>query len=92
IDNLGLERDKVMEFVRAHKPTYVQFEQFVVDHGKTDADTIAKHNASIHGYDHSPDTAKAMRDSMGLKNQNVNDAVTLNMLDDLHELHKQVNG
>lgn len=90
IDNLGLDRDKVMEFVRTTKPTYVQFEQYVVDNGKIDADTIKKHNASIHGYNHSPETAKSMRDSMGLKNENVNDAVTLNMLDDLHELHKQV--
>ncbi|MBV8435481.1 MAG: DUF5069 domain-containing protein [Candidatus Eremiobacteraeota bacterium] len=90
IDNLGLNRDKVMEYVRTHKPTYVQFEQYVVEHGKTDAETIRKHNASIHGYNHAPDTAKSMRDSMGLKNEGVNDAVTLNMLDDLHELHKQV--
>ncbi|MBV8155502.1 MAG: DUF5069 domain-containing protein [Candidatus Eremiobacteraeota bacterium] len=90
IDNLGLDRDKVMEYVRTHKPTYVQFEQYVVEHGKTDAETIRKHNASIHGYNHAPDTAKSMRDSMGLKNEGVNDAVTLNMLDDLHELHKQV--
>ena len=33
-----------------------------------------------------------MRKSLGLKNENVNDAVTLNSLDDLHELHKQVHG
>jgi hypothetical protein len=76
--------------VRTTKPTYVQFEQYVVENGKTDADTITKHNASIHGYNHSAETAKSMRDSMGLKNEKVNDAVTLNMLDDLHELHKQV--
>ena len=90
IDNLGLDRDKVMEFVRTTKPTYVQFEQYVVDNGKTDDETVEKHNESIHGYNHAPETAKSMRDSMGLKNQNVNDAVTLNMLDDLHELHRQV--
>ena len=91
IDNLGLDRDKVMEYVRTHKPTYVEFEQYVVDNGKTDAETIRKHNASIHGYNHAPETAKSMRDAMGVKNENVNDAVTLNMLDDLHELHRQIN-
>lgn len=90
IDNLGLDREKVMEYVRTHKPTYVEFEEWVVANGKTDADTIAKHNKSIHGYNHAPDTAKSMRQSLGLKNENVNDAVTLNSLDDLHELHKQV--
>lgn len=90
IDNLGLDREKVMEFVRTHKPTYVQFEEYVVSNGKTDAETIRKHNASIHGYHHAPDKAKQMRDEMGLKNDAVNDAVTLNSLDDLHELHKHV--
>lgn len=92
IDNLGLDRDKLMEFVKTHKPTYVEFEEYVVEHGKTDAETIEKHNASIHGYNHAPETAKAMRSSLGLKNENVNDAVTLNSLDDLHELHRQVHG
>jgi hypothetical protein len=90
IDDLGLDREKLLEYVRTQKPTYVQFEEYVVAHGKTDPATIAKHNAAIHGYNHSPETAKAMRQSMGLKNENVNDAVTLNSLDDLHELHKQV--
>ena len=60
--------------------------------GKTDPETIRKHNAAIHGYNHAPETAKSMRDAMGLKDENVNDAVTLNSLDDLHELHKQVHG
>lgn len=92
ISNLGLEREKVMEFVRTQKPTYVEFEAYVVANGKTDAETIRKHNAAIHGYNHSPETAKRMRESLGLKNESVNDAVTLNSLDDLHELHKYVHG
>jgi hypothetical protein len=92
ISNLGLDREKVMEFVRTHKPTYVQFEEYVVANGKTDPETIRKHNAAIHGYDHSPELAKEMRGTMGLKNDRVNDAVTLNSLEDLHELHKQVHG
>ena len=29
ISNLGLDRDKVMEFVRTRKPTYVEFEEYV---------------------------------------------------------------
>jgi hypothetical protein len=92
ISNLGLDRDEVMEYVRTHKPTYVQFEEYVVANGKSDPETIRKHNAAIHGYNHSPELAKEMRHSMGLKNDSVNDAVTLNSLDDLHELHKQIHG
>lgn len=87
IDDLGLDRDKVMEFVRTQKPTYVQFEDYVVANGKTDPETIRKHNETISGYNHPPEKAKNMRDAMGIKNEQVADAVTLNSLDDLHELH-----
>lgn len=90
IDNLGLDREKVMEFVKAHKPTYVQFEEYAESNGKTDAETVRKHNAMVLGYNHAPDKAKAMRSEMGLKKESVNDAVTLNSLEDLHELHKQI--
>jgi hypothetical protein len=90
IDNLGLDRDKVIEYVRTHKPTYVQFEEWVKANGKTDKATIDKHNASIQGYNHPPESAKSMRGALGLKDESVSDAVTLNSLDDLHELHKHV--
>jgi len=92
IDGLGLNRDKVMEFVRTTKPTYVQFEEYVRANGKTDPETIERHNEAIFGYDHSPETARRMREALGLKDDSVNDAVTLNMLDDLDELHKQISG
>lgn len=90
IGNLGLSRDKVIEFVKTGKPTYVKFEEWIAANGKTDADTIRKHNESIFGYNHGDDTAKGIRGSTGLKHEHVRDAVTLNMLDDLNELHSQV--
>lgn len=92
ISDLGLDRDAVMEFVRTHKPTYVQFEEYVHANGKTDRETIEKHNAAIFGYNHSPELAKQMRDALGLKDASINDAVTLNTLEDLDELAKQING
>jgi hypothetical protein len=92
ISNLGLDREKVMEFVRTHKPTYVQFEEYVVANGKTDPETIRKHNAAIAGYNHAPELANDMRQTMGVKDEKLSDAVTLNSLEDLHELHKQVHG
>jgi hypothetical protein len=70
----------------------VQFEEYVKQHGKTDATTIEKHNAAVMGYNHSPETATAIRSSIGLNDAGVKDAVTLNMLDDLDELRKQVYG
>lgn len=90
ISGLGLNKEETLTYVKTHKPTYVQFEEWVVAHGKTDPETIKKHNAAIHGYNHGDEKAKGMQSSMGLKHAHVKDAVTLNMLEDLHELHGQV--
>ena len=87
ITNLGLNKDKMIEYVKTRRPTYVQFEEWVVDNGKTDTDTIKKHNHAIHAYNHGDDKVKTMHTATGLKHAHVKDAVTLNMLDDLHELH-----
>jgi hypothetical protein len=87
INNLGLDKARVIEYVKTNKPTYVQFEEWIVANGKTDPEAIKKHNQSIFGYNHGDEKAKKMQEAMGLKHAHVKDAVTLNMLDDLHELH-----
>jgi len=87
ISGLGLEREKVIEFVKTKKPTYIQFEEWVKVNGKTDAETIKKHNAAVHGYNHGDDTVKKIQGDIGLKDSPVKDAVTLNILEDLHDLH-----
>jgi hypothetical protein len=92
INGLGLNKEKTLEYVKTHKPTYVQFEEWVVTNGKTDAETIKKHNSAIFGYNHGDDTCAGIRKSTGLKHMHVKDAVTLNMLDDLNEFHARVTG
>ena len=87
---LGLNKDEVITYVRTSKPTYVEFEEFVKQKGKTDPETIKKHNAAIHGYHHGDDLAARMHKDMGSKNHHIRDAVTLNTLEDLHELHQTV--
>jgi hypothetical protein len=87
ISDLGLERDKVIEFVKTTKPTYVQFEAWVKTNGKTDAEAIKKHNDAVKGYIHSDDTVKRIQGDIGLTGSDVKDAVTLNILEDLHDLH-----
>lgn len=87
INNLGLNKDKTLEYVKAKRPTYVQFEEWVVANGKTDPETVRKHNDAIFGYNHGDDTGKSIRGATGLKHEHVKDAVTLNMIEDLHELH-----
>jgi hypothetical protein len=90
IDALGLTRDAVIAFVRDSKPTYVQFETYVRENGDVSPATIEKHNAAIRGYNHSDELASKMRAASGLQDNSIRDAVTLNMLEDLDELHTVV--
>jgi hypothetical protein len=94
IDALGLDREAVIAFVRDKKPTYVQFETYVLQQngGSLSADRVAKHNAAIRGYNHADESAAEMRKASGVTDANVKDAVTLNSLEDLDALHAQVTG
>jgi hypothetical protein len=89
---LGLDRDKTIAFVRQSKPTYMEFEEYVVKNGKTDKATIDAHNAAIRGYNHSDEKAHGMREASGIKNDAIKDAVTLNTIEDLDEIYEQVTG
>ncbi|MDB5028614.1 MAG: hypothetical protein JWO66_2303, partial [Candidatus Eremiobacteraeota bacterium] len=88
---LGLDRDETIAYVRDNRPTYLQFEQWVIQKngGNISQDRIDKHNAAIRGYNHSDELAGQMREASGLKDPSKKDAVTLNSLEDLDELHKQ---
>ena len=91
IDGLGLERDGVIAYVRDEKPSYVQFEEWVIaqNGGAVARAQVEAHNAAIRGYNHADDLAATMRGASGLKNAAVKD-VTLNTLEDLDELHAHV--
>jgi hypothetical protein len=89
---LGLDRDKTIAFVRQSKPTYMEFEEYVVKNGKTDKATIEAHNAAIRGYNHSDEKARGMREASGIANDAIKDAVTLNTIEDLDEIYEQVAG
>ncbi len=88
---LGLDRQKTMDFVRQNRPTYMAFERWVVANGKTDKATIEAHNAAIRGYHHGGDLASNMRQAAGIGDASIGDAVTLNTVEDLDELHRQIN-
>lgn len=94
IDALKLQREKVIDFVRSTKPTYMQFEQWVLQQngGSISPETIKKHNDAIRAYEHDNDLAQNMRTSSGIQDPSIADAVTLNKCEDLDELHRQVTG
>jgi len=92
IDGLGLDKQKVLDYVKNSKPSYIQFEQWGVDQngGSIPREKIDKHNAAIRGYNHSDELGAKMRSASGLKDSSVKDAVRLNSVEDLDELHAQV--
>ncbi|GAC1303287.1 MAG: hypothetical protein NVSMB21_02250 [Vulcanimicrobiaceae bacterium] len=93
IDALGLKRDDVIAFVKDKKPTYMQFEKYVLEQngGSIPKEKIEAHNAAVRGYNHADDLASKMQASSGAQ-AHVKDAVTLNTLEDMDELHAHVHG
>jgi hypothetical protein len=86
---LNLDRQKTIDFVRHNHPTYMQFEDWVVEQngGKIDKAVVDKHNAAVRGYHHADDLGGNMRKASGIKDHSVKDAVRLNSIEDLDELH-----
>jgi len=94
LNNLGLDKDEVVTYVKTQRPTYPQFEQWILKKkgGKLDPAMVKKHNETLLGYHHAADKAKHMRDDMGVAHSECTDAVTLNSLDDLHAFYKTIYG
>jgi hypothetical protein len=90
LDALGLDRGKTIDFVRRNRPSYMEFEEWVVANGKTDKATIERHNAAIRGYNHSDELGGSMRAASKIKDASVKDAVSLNSVEDLDEVHRQL--
>jgi hypothetical protein len=90
LNALGLDRDKTIAFVRQNRPTYMEFEEWVVANGKTDSTTIDKHNAAVRGYHHADEHGSAMRQASKIRDASVKDAVSLNTVEDLDEIHRQI--
>ncbi len=91
LNALGLDRQKTIDFVRQNRPTYMEFEHWVVANGKIDKATIEAHNAAVRGYHHGDELGRKMRESSKIKDASVKDAVLLNTIEDLDELHHQIN-
>jgi hypothetical protein len=92
LDALNLDREKTRAFVRERRPSYMEFERYVVEQngGNISSETIKRHNQAIFGYNHSDELGSQMRSASGVQDANVKDAVMLNTLEDLDELRKQI--
>lgn len=90
LDGLKVDRDAAIAYVQGSKPTYAQFEAWVVEQrgGNIPAGEIEASNAAIRGYNHDDDTRGEILSEAGIKDDgSVLDAVNLNNLDDWNALH-----
>jgi hypothetical protein len=92
LDALALDRQKTIDFVKNNKPTYMQFEEWVVQQngGRIDPERVRKHNEAVRAYNHDDAKAGKMRAASGIKEGTVKDAVTLNLVEDLDDFYRQV--
>jgi hypothetical protein len=94
IDGLGLDRQKVIDFIAKDKPTYPKFEAWVKQQpgAKLDAASIEKLNSAIRGYNHDDATRQSILSANGLPDdaKAPKDAIALNNLDDWKEFHEAV--
>ena len=94
LDALGLNKDAVVNFIKAQKPTYPQFEAWIKKQPgvKLDKGAIEKLNGGIRGYIHDDGTRKGVCAACGIPDDASapRDAVNLNNLDDWYEFHQAV--
>ena len=94
MDALNLNRDAVIAFIKASRPTYPEFEAWVKKQAgvKLDKGTIDTINAAIRGYNHDDATRKSILSANNIPDDAsaFKDAINLNNLDDWKELHTAV--
>ena len=83
LNALGLDKETTLAYIADNKPSYFQFEAWVKQNMKADAD-IAAHNAAVTGYIHDDDTRAEIFGAAGLSDDTctARDAVNLNNYDD----------
>ena len=93
LDGLKLDKAEFESFIADSKPTYPEFEAWVLARsgGTLDAAAVAKLNAAIAGYIHADEVRTAVLSANGIPDEGkIRDAVMLNNLDDWHAFHQEV--
>ena len=91
MDALELDHDEVFKFINENKPTYTQFELWILNQkgGSLDQAAVAAHNEAVIGYQHKDATRENILASVGIADTGaILDAVNLNNLEDWQDFHK----
>jgi hypothetical protein len=92
---IGIDPDKAREFIHSQKPSYSEFEKWVVAYPgvKLDPATITAINAAITGYNHEESVRKSILSASEIPDDGaILDAINLNNLDDWNETHAALTG
>jgi hypothetical protein len=92
LDALGLDKDSTLAYIASSKPSYIQFEAYVLSQkgGALDAAAVKSFNDAVIGYEHDEATRKGICDAVGRADDGtIRDAVNLNNLDDWHGFWSQ---
>ena len=95
LDGLSTDREAALDFIKSKRPSYPQFEQWVVEQrgGSIPSGEIEASNSAIRGYNHGDDTRSEILSAAGITDDgSILDAVNLNNLEDWTELHSTVTG
>lgn len=90
LDGLKVKRDAAVEYVKTERPSYAEFEAWVLDQrgGSIPQAEIDTSNAAIRAYHHDDDTREEILAAAGIDDDGaILDAVNLNNLDDWTALH-----
>ncbi len=93
LDGLKLDREATIAYVKQHRPTYPQFEEWVRQQrgGTVPAADIEASNRAIRAYEHGDDDCKEILEAAGMQHTGaIKDAVTLNNLEDWTAFHESV--
>ena len=93
LDGLGVDRDSALDCIKSNSPSYVQFENWVVEQrgGSIPQAEIDASNTAIRGYNHDDDTKKSILSVAGMDDDgSILDAVNLNNIDDWTEFRNSL--
>ncbi len=93
LDGLKLDREATLAYLRSEFPTYLQFEQWILDQkgGSLNQGEVEALNSAIRGYNHADETRASILSAAGRADDgSVLDAVRLNALEDWNDFHADI--
>jgi hypothetical protein len=90
LEGLGLDSQETLQYLYHEKPSYPEFEKWILDKkgGSLDGAAVDELNAAIKGYNHDDETRGGILGAAGVSDDgSILDAVNLNNLEDWTDWH-----